>query len=98
MEHESDEYTNCNLCSWYSHQRIIKGTGGLEDLEKTGRVETIQTTALVRSARIPRRVQVLRRLVLHSHIHEYGHVRNKHRMFITIVHIKNIGISEFENT
>ena len=29
---------------------------GLEDLEITGRVETIQTTALLRSARIPRRV------------------------------------------
>ena len=30
--------------------------------------------------------------------HEYGHVRNRHVMFITIEHIKNIGISEFENT
>ena len=29
---------------------------GLEDLEITGRLETIQTTALLRSARIPRRV------------------------------------------
>ena len=29
---------------------------GLEDLEITGRVETIQTTALLRSARILRRV------------------------------------------
>ena len=36
--------------------------------------------------------------MLHSHIHEYGHVRNGHIMFITIEHIKNIGISEFENT
>ena len=27
VEHESDVYTNCNWCSWYSHQRIIKGTG-----------------------------------------------------------------------
>ena len=30
---------------------------GLKDLEITGRVETNQTTALLRSARIPRRVQ-----------------------------------------
>ena len=29
---------------------------GLEDLVITGRVETIQNTALLRSARIPRRV------------------------------------------
>ena len=36
---------------------IIKGlVQGLEDLEIRGRVETIQTTALLRSARIPRRV------------------------------------------
>ena len=34
-------------------ERLIKG---LEDLEITGRVETIQTTALLRSARILRRV------------------------------------------
>ena len=29
MEHEGDNYTNCDWCFWYSHQRIIKGTGGL---------------------------------------------------------------------
>ena len=29
---------------------------GLEDLEITGRVETIQTTAFLRSVRIPRKV------------------------------------------
>ena len=28
----------------------------------------------------------------------YSHVRNRHIMFITIEHIKNIGISKFENT
>ena len=28
----------------------------------------------------------------------YSHVRNRHKMFITIEHIKNIGISKFENT
>ena len=26
MEHESDGDTNCNRCSWYSHQRIGKRT------------------------------------------------------------------------
>ena len=34
-------------------KRLLKG---LEDLEVGGRVETIQTTALLRTARIPRRV------------------------------------------
>ena len=29
MEHAGDNYTNCGWCFWYSHQRIIKGTGGL---------------------------------------------------------------------
>ena len=23
-----NDYTNCNWCSWYTHQRIDKGTGG----------------------------------------------------------------------
>ena len=27
--------------------------------------------------------------MLRSHIHEYGHVRNRHVMFITIEYIKN---------
>ena len=36
MEHESDVYTNCNLFSWYSHRRINKGTGGLENKRKSG--------------------------------------------------------------
>ena len=27
-EHERDVYTNCNWCSWYSHQKINKETGG----------------------------------------------------------------------
>ena len=37
---------------------VTKGlVQGLEDLEITGQVETIQTTALLRSARILRRVQ-----------------------------------------
>ena len=29
MEHEGDNYTNRDWCFWYSHQRIIQGTGGL---------------------------------------------------------------------
>ena len=29
VEHESDDYTNCNWCSWYSQQRIGTRTGGL---------------------------------------------------------------------
>ena len=29
LEHESDGYTNCNWCSWHSHQRISKRTRGL---------------------------------------------------------------------
>ena len=36
MEHESDSDTNCNYCSWYSHQRIIKGTGGLRNKRTSG--------------------------------------------------------------
>ena len=29
VEHESENFTNCAWCFWYSHQRIIKGTGWL---------------------------------------------------------------------
>ena len=29
VEYESDENTNCNWCSWYSHQRISTRPGGL---------------------------------------------------------------------
>ena len=29
MEHEGDDNTNRDLCFWYNHQRISKGTGGL---------------------------------------------------------------------
>ena len=28
-EHENDDNTNCDLCYWYSHQRIFKLTGGI---------------------------------------------------------------------
>ena len=36
MEHESDDYTNCNWGSWYSHQRIGTRTGGFENNGKGG--------------------------------------------------------------
>ena len=50
MEHESDNYTNCDCM-------VTKGLlKDLEDLEVGGRVETIQTTALLKTARILRRV------------------------------------------
>ena len=36
MEHEIDNYNNCDWCIWYSHQRIIKGTGGIGNKRKSG--------------------------------------------------------------
>ena len=54
MEHEAGVYTNCDWCSWYSHERIKKK--GLEDLKIRGHLETIQITALLRLDRILRRV------------------------------------------
>ena len=36
MEQEGDNYTNHDLCFWYSHQRIIKGTGGLGGWRMSG--------------------------------------------------------------
>ena len=35
-EHESDVYTSCDWCSWYSHQMIIKGNGGLRNKRTSG--------------------------------------------------------------
>ena len=29
MEHEGDNYTNCDWFFWHGNKRIIKGTGGL---------------------------------------------------------------------
>ena len=34
--HESDVYTNCNWCSWYSYRTINEGTGGLENKMTSG--------------------------------------------------------------
>ena len=38
MEHESDDDTNCNWCTQYSHKGLVQG---LEDFEIRGREETI---------------------------------------------------------
>ena len=35
-KHETDHCTNCNWCSWYSDQRIVKGTGGLRGWRTSG--------------------------------------------------------------
>ena len=32
----SDNYTNRDWCFWYSHQKIIKGTGGLGTRNTSG--------------------------------------------------------------
>ena len=29
MEHEGDNYTNCDWCFWHCTKMIIKGTGGV---------------------------------------------------------------------
>ena len=36
MEHDRDGDTNCNRCAQYSHQRISKGTGRLENNRTSG--------------------------------------------------------------
>ena len=53
MKDEGVNYTNRDWGFWYSHQGLLKG---LEDLEIRGRVATIQTTTLLRTAKILRRV------------------------------------------
>ena len=35
-EHESDDNTNCDWCSWQSHQRFDIGIGGLENWWTSG--------------------------------------------------------------
>ena len=35
-EHESDNNTNCNWCSWYSHQRLSTRTGRLGNNRMSG--------------------------------------------------------------
>ena len=51
LKHEGDNFTNCDWCFWY--KVLLKG---LDDLEITGRVVSIQTTTLLRMARILERV------------------------------------------
>ena len=53
MEHEGDNYTNLIGAFGTVTKGFLKG---LEDLEVGGRVETIQTTALLKTARKLRRV------------------------------------------
>ena len=36
MEYESDDYTSRDYYFWYSHQRVIKGTGGLGNYRTRG--------------------------------------------------------------
>ena len=36
MEHEGDNYTSRDWCSWFSHQRINKGTGGHGNTRTSG--------------------------------------------------------------
>ena len=36
LGHVSNNYTNRDWCSWYSHQRIIKGTRGLGNKRTSG--------------------------------------------------------------
>ena len=36
VEYESDVYTNCYWCSWYSHRKIVKGSGGLGNKRTSG--------------------------------------------------------------
>ena len=36
LEYKSDNYIDCNWCSWYSHQRINKGFGGLGNERTSG--------------------------------------------------------------
>ena len=50
VHHEGDGGTNCSWYTWNGHQRFGKKAEGIGNLE---RIETIQTSALLRSARIP---------------------------------------------
>ena len=52
MKYEGDSNTNGNWFAWNNYQTIGKETGSWETREQS---ETIQTAALLRSARIQRR-------------------------------------------
>ena len=53
IEHESDGDTICNWYSWYNHRWIATG---IRKLMNQRQVQTIQTTTLLRSARILRKI------------------------------------------
>ena len=53
MEHEGDNYTNCDRYFWCSNKSIIKVTGGLGSWRTSG---DILNSSLLRNARILRRV------------------------------------------
>ena len=36
VKQESNDYTNCNWCSWYNHQRISEGTGRIGNKGMSG--------------------------------------------------------------
>ena len=36
MEHEGDDYTNCDWCFWHRNKKIIKGLGGLGSWQTSG--------------------------------------------------------------
>ena len=36
VEHENDDYANCDWCFWHSNERIIKGSGGFGSWRTSG--------------------------------------------------------------
>ena len=42
MEHEGDDFTNRDWCFFYSHQKIIKGTGGFGGCKDEWRISKLQ--------------------------------------------------------
>ena len=64
LSNEGDGDTSCSRCTWTIPKILVKG---LEDLEIRGKVETIQTTALLRPARI---LRIGRETCCHSNFSE----------------------------
>ena len=54
MERKNDRDINFSWCAW--NERTHKGFKKMEEVEISGRIETIQVTGLLRLARIARRV------------------------------------------
>ena len=54
IEHEGDQDSNYKWCEWNNPYRLSKEAS--EELEIEGRAETIKATALLRPARILRKV------------------------------------------